>query len=285
MPYKLKIKQDQDISDSPRDWDNLGTMVCWHNRYDLGDEQRRDDVNDWLRELAESLDPTLYDRIEYWENGDGWTRLYNAEQAKRDAAFDEINADLEATILGHTPGASDAHIARLNKRLGEWILWSPNYHASVLSDEKIKAAILAVIDREVIMLPLYLYDHGGITMNVGGYSCPWDSGQVGYIYVTRADVLKEFSAKRLTKELRAKAERILRQEVKTYAQFLEGDVYGYVIYEIDEECYCEPLPWNNYPPCDCCDDAEVVDSYWGYYGSNAALDEGQSMLKYYTDKE
>ena len=24
---------------NPREWDNLGTMVCGHRRYDLGDEQ------------------------------------------------------------------------------------------------------------------------------------------------------------------------------------------------------------------------------------------------------
>jgi hypothetical protein len=34
--YKIKIVFDEDIW-SPRDWDNLGTMVCWHRRYKLGD--------------------------------------------------------------------------------------------------------------------------------------------------------------------------------------------------------------------------------------------------------
>ena len=30
----------------------------------------------------------------------------------------------------------------------------------------------------MVILPLYLYDHSGITMNTCGFSCPWDSGQV-----------------------------------------------------------------------------------------------------------
>ena len=38
---------------------------------------------------------------------------------------------------------------------------------------------------EVVALPLYLYDHSGITMNTSGFSCPWDSGQVGWIYCTK----------------------------------------------------------------------------------------------------
>jgi len=34
---KIHIHQDQD-PESPREWDNLGVMVCFHKRYTLGDE-------------------------------------------------------------------------------------------------------------------------------------------------------------------------------------------------------------------------------------------------------
>jgi hypothetical protein len=33
----LKIVVDEE-PESPREWDNLGTMVCWHGRYNLGDK-------------------------------------------------------------------------------------------------------------------------------------------------------------------------------------------------------------------------------------------------------
>jgi len=36
----LKIYQDQDCP-SPREGENLGTMVCWHRCYQLGDEQAK----------------------------------------------------------------------------------------------------------------------------------------------------------------------------------------------------------------------------------------------------
>ena len=39
----------------------------------------------------------------------------------------------------------------------------------------------------MVILPLYLYDHSGITMNTCGFSCPWDSGQVGWIYASAMD--------------------------------------------------------------------------------------------------
>ena len=34
----VKIYQDEDPS-SPREWSNIGEMVCWHRGYDLGDRQ------------------------------------------------------------------------------------------------------------------------------------------------------------------------------------------------------------------------------------------------------
>lgn len=37
--FTVSIVYDTAPSDSPRDWDNVGTMVCWHSRYNLGDEQ------------------------------------------------------------------------------------------------------------------------------------------------------------------------------------------------------------------------------------------------------
>ena len=41
-------------------------------------------------------------------------------------------------------------------------------------------------------LPLYLYDHSGLTIATTPFSCPWDSGQVGWIAVERAPLLAAF---------------------------------------------------------------------------------------------
>jgi len=35
--FELKIEQDTDPMNPRTDWDNLGTMVCFHKLYDLGD--------------------------------------------------------------------------------------------------------------------------------------------------------------------------------------------------------------------------------------------------------
>ena len=33
-----------------------------------------------------------------------------------------------------------------------------------------------------VVLPVYMLNHSGITISTNPFSCPWDSGQVGFIY-------------------------------------------------------------------------------------------------------
>jgi hypothetical protein len=89
----------------------------------------------------------------------------------------------------------------------------------------------AIIKNEnvAVILPLYLYDHGGITMSTGPFDCPWDSGQVGFIYITRDKILSEYGGKKVTKELKESVTQYLINEVETYDQYLTGDVYDYEI--------------------------------------------------------
>lgn len=76
------------------------------------------------------------------------------------------------------------------------------------------------------VLPIYMFDHSGITINTTGFSCPWDSGQVGYIYVTREEGIKEFG-----RQWRKRARALMISEVKEFDYYLTGQVYGYRIFE------------------------------------------------------
>lgn len=89
--------------------------------------------------------------------------------------------------------------------------------------------------KSAVILPLYLYDHSGITMNTTGFHSPWDSGQVGYIYVTFEDIRKEYGVTRVSKNLRTKITDHLRQERATYDHYLTGNCYGFVVEKDDEE--------------------------------------------------
>jgi hypothetical protein len=92
--------------DSPRSWDNLGTMVCAHRSCDLPQES-------------------------------GYTT--------DSAGYEELMASLSSS-----------------KRCG------------------------------CIVLPVYMYDHSGTALSTTPFSCRWDSGQVGYIYVDYTDIRKVY---------------------------------------------------------------------------------------------
>jgi hypothetical protein len=89
--------------------------------------------------------------------------------------------------------------------------------------------------KSIVALPLYLYDHSGITMSTGRFSCQWDSGCVGYAYIDKKEFIKEFGKKRWTKELQEKAIDWIKSDVEVYDDYISGQVYGYRIENSDEE--------------------------------------------------
>lgn len=80
--------------------------------------------------------------------------------------------------------------------------------------------------KDIHWLPLYLYDHSGITMSTGAFSCSWDSGQVGFIYLEKEVHKRECNRKRANKK---HMEEIMRAEVEEYDNYLTGEVYGYIV--------------------------------------------------------
>jgi hypothetical protein len=165
--------------ESPRNWDSLGTMVCFHGRYNLGDKHD-------------------YNHNDY----DGW---------------DEMEKDIIK-----------------NENVG-------------------------------VILPLYLYDHGGITISTSPFSCPWDSGQIGFIFISKKKMLKEYGGKIVTKKLKELVEKYLEGEVETYDKYLRGDVYGFTVSKVTT-----------------CDEGheheEEINSCWGYYDEEECLKEAENNV-------
>lgn len=79
-----------------------------------------------------------------------------------------------------------------------------------------------------LILPVYLYDHSGITISTSDFGDRWDSGQIGYIYVTR-EKIREVFGKEPTEAMRTQIEEELIDEVSTYDQYLQGDCYRFEI--------------------------------------------------------
>jgi len=106
----------------------------------------------------------------------------------------------------------------------------------------------------VIAMPIRMYEHGGITLNAADnvdplsyrYGDRWDSGWVGFIYVTMDEIRKEWSG-RMSAAILKKVKDLLRGEVRVQEAYINGDVYGYVLQD---------------------GQGEVVDSCYGYFGDD-----------------
>ena len=112
-----------------------------------------------------------------------------------------------------------------------------------------------ILNKNYIILDLYLYDHSGITMSTKAFSCPWDSGRVGWIYAKRG--FEGMSDEQIRGNLLS--------EVHVYDQYLRSEVYGFVIEEKEECPCCGHIEWNH------------VDSCCGFYGDDL---KENGMLEY-----
>jgi hypothetical protein len=86
-----------------------------------------------------------------------------------------------------------------------------------------------------IVLPVYRYEHSCTQLNTTGFYCPWDSAKTGYIYVDAQKIRDEFKWKRITATRRSKIEQHLRDEVQTWSEYFNGEVYRYVL-DTGESC-------------------------------------------------
>lgn len=195
----IKIVLDDDPRNPRTDSDQVGTMCCWHGRYNLGDKPYRG------RSDSESPDAVL----------NGLAEPFIRDISERvDRIRDHFHYD-------------SGYATRAER---------------ILAEAQQKA-----LDEQFVMLPLYLYDHGGITMSTGSFSCQWDSGSVGFIYCSLKTALCEWGTKGQEAlgwageasftlkpdgskhTLREAVEKYLESEVEEYDQYLTGQVYGYIV--------------------------------------------------------
>jgi hypothetical protein len=87
-------------------------------------------------------------------------------------------------------------------------------------------------DPDVFVLPLYMYDHSSQHIATTPFSCPWDSGQLGWIEVTREDALKMIGPKNMTPD---NIMHLLKMEVIEYNSYINGDVYRFEIHDENGE--------------------------------------------------
>ena len=79
---------------------------------------------------------------------------------------------------------------------------------------------------DIYYLPVYMYEHGNITISATPFQCRFDSGQLGFIYIT-----KELAETEGIK----KPYDLLAHEIKVYDHYLKGETYGAMIFDRDGE--------------------------------------------------
>jgi hypothetical protein len=148
----------------------------------------------------------------------------------------------------------DAQSPREWDNLGTILYTSRKY---TLGDKRVDAAEIQEISKrdDVIMLPVYAYIHSGIIINTFGFSCPWDSGQCGIIYAERDAILKEYSAKKITKKIRENVLGVLKGEIDTFSNYLAGNVYGYIVKDAS---------------------GVILDSCWGFIGQDYVMESAKA---------
>lgn len=139
----VRVVQSYDeFAESPRNWDNLTTIICHHRRYALGD-------------VEVSREFTGYDSL-----------------------------------------------------------------------KELKKALVDSYGEMAYIKPLSLYDHSMQTLSIGEPTDRWDSGYVGFIFVTKEQARRWYGVKRVTKTILEKIEKSAQAEVEEYNKIcLWGEVY------------------------------------------------------------
>lgn len=270
--YCLHIQQDEMPMNPRADMDNVTIMACWHRRYRLGDKIEDDEPEDFWRRLVRENVP---EEEVFKAARDGKLQGIRLKW-KAKGIYDIYETCYWRTAVGSTEPKETLEYEDVAKD-------SVVYH---LMDDLNVGHCMTLMEPYAEWMPLWLYDHSGITMScgarVGQYADRWDSGCVGWIIALKETVMREMAEyvldkngeririehkhegapstwSYLTRPLtdktwRGRAVEAMKGDVELYDKMLTGDVYRYTLYERE--------------PGDDEDDWNQLDSCWGFFGSD-----------------
>ena len=105
-----------------------------------------------------------------------------------------------------------------------FVSFHSNYNLGNTKDFKTRGDFLEFWEeniRDLIVLPLYIYDHSGITISTGEFSCPWDSGQFGWVFYDRRNDKNEG----YSNYTKAQIIKIMKDTVKYIDYYVSGQCY------------------------------------------------------------
>lgn len=240
----VMFREDMEPENPREQSDELGKMVCWHGRYRLGDRHDYRDPEDFLRGLTRE--------IISWELIAG--KIINGETQMKVVRDDDPENETPFSLVVPyiLPWKGEYEICKA-KTVDE--LFSQFNRDAILEDLTTTElhGFLQESDN-IVLLPLWLYDHSGISMSTSHtypYNDRWDSGQVGWIHLSKERFLQETGYDET--QWPEKAREMLVEEVTIYDQYLRGEVFGFQVFVLNDET----SEWE-----------ETDESCWGFYGSD-----------------
>ena len=124
------------------------------------------------------------------------------------------------------------------------------------SDSDVERVMSEINEKNALIVPIYMYEHSGIALKASPFNDPWDSGQLGIIYVSHDNIVKEYGS--LSEENIETAKKVLVGEVEEYSKYVNGETYGFQVLNEDDE---------------------VLESCYGFLGLDGVEDEGRYSLE------
>lgn len=233
-PYALQIEYDDFAPDPREDEDNFGTMACWHRRYSLGDKNPHESPRDLLVSLVQDIPDK--EIIAYVKKGGSEDVRLNYDRSCREWLLESY----------------DGHFKKWFKEYsveGKLAGREASYMADAIRECLPMDSLMELAGRNYCISPLYLLDHSGISISMSSFHDPWDSGQVGWVYVSHEKIKEEYGA--VTDETVKMAETVLRGETERYDCYLTGQCYGFKFFQ----------------------DGVEKESCWGFLGSLGEIEE------------
>ena len=122
-----------------------------------------------------------------------------------------------------------------------------------------------MLDPDYVFLPIYSYEHGGISLSTkrdGQYFDTFDSGIFGLIATPKWKVKREYGE--LSNETVKQCKDALSREIELWNDYLQGNIFAYNVKNSE---------------------GEIIESCYGFYGgAEVAMQEAENVADFIADK-
>lgn len=201
----MHIQHDDIADNNPRWWDDHDSvMACFHSRYNLGDKIDVKTPEEFWNNLV----------CKYCSDEEIINALIDMKLEESCVVIDNDNSSIEETRYAICCREDQANPWYTNLKYNEIATYARG-------DFSIRDCQI-LLDKHIAWLPLWLHDHSGLSMDCDTrFRGLWDDGKVGWIVTAISDG---------SDNTKNEAERIMRDEVEIYSDYLSGENYGYTLY-------------------------------------------------------